>query len=201
MKFVRAFKKQIKASLPAATTLLFAMGGVAIASAGGGHGAAEPKGWVITDTYKVLNFIVLAGALFYIAKKPVADFFTSRVSSIREQLADLEKKKEAAQKALAEYEAKLADLEGESARIVEEYVKQGEAAKGRILAEAEAQAAKLEENAKRNIDQEIKAAKAKLQKDIAGKALEQAEALVKASITSEDQDRLVDDYLGKVVAS
>ena len=201
MKVVGTLKKHCKAAFPVASTLFFALSSVALASSGGGHEAAAPKGWVITDTYKVMNFIVLAGALFYIARKPVADFFSSRINGIREQLADLETKKDAAQKSLAEYEAKLADLEGESERMLEEYVKQGEDAKKRILAEAEAQAAKLEESAKRNIEQEFKAAKAKLQQDIAEKALAQAEALVRDSISSDDQDRLVDEYLGKVVAS
>jgi F-type H+-transporting ATPase subunit b len=201
MKIVETLKKHCKTTLPTASTLLFAFGSVALASSGGGHEAAAPKGWVITDTYKVLNFIVLAGALFYIAKKPVAEFFSSRIKGIQEQLADLEQKKDAAQKSLAEFEAKLADLTGESEKMVQEYVRQGEEAKKRILAEAESQAAKLEESAKRNIEQEFKAAKNRLQQEIAEKALEQAEALVRESISSEDQDRLVDEYLGKVVAS
>ena len=54
--------------------------------------------------------------------------------------------------------------------------------------------------AKRNIEHEFKAAKAKLQEEILEKALAKAEALVKDKITSDDQDRLVDDYLDKVVA-
>lgn len=138
---------------------------------------------------------------FYIAKKPVAQFFSSRVKGIQEQLADLEQKKADAQKVLADYESKIADLSKESERIIEDYVRQGEEAKKRILAEAEAQAIKLEESAKRNIEQEFKSAKSKLQQEIAEKALAQAELLVKESISSEDQDRLVDEYLDKVVAS
>ncbi len=201
MEIVERLKQHCRTTLPAAATLLFAMGSVALASSGGGNEAAAPKGWVITDTYKVLNFIVLAGALFYIARKPVAEFFSSRIKGIQEQLADLEQKKNAAQKSLAEYEAKLADMTGESERIIQDYIRQGEDAKKRILAEAEAQATKLEDTAKRNIEQEFNAAKSRLQQDIVEKALKQAEILVRGSISSEDQDQLVDEYLGKVVAS
>lgn len=208
MKIVKTLKKHCKTNLPGfsifcctLSTLFLALGSVVLASSGGGHEAAAPKGWVITDTYKVLNFIVLAGALFYIARKPVAEFFTSRVKGIQRELADLEQKKGAAQKSLAEYENKLADLAGESERIVQDYVRQGEEAKKRILVEAEAQAVKLEESAKRNIEQEFKTAKSGLQQEIAEKALEQAEILVRESISSEDQNRLVDDYLSKVVAA
>ena len=84
--------------------------------------------------------------------------------------------------------------------IVEEYVKQGEEAKARILAEAEEQSAKLEQMAKRNIEQEFKAAKIKLQQEIADKVMVKAEELIKASISSDDQNKLVDEYLKKVVA-
>lgn len=200
MKSVGLVEKRFRTIVSVAAVMLFAVAGIALASSGGGEGAA-PKGWVITDTYKVLNFLVLAIALFYIAKKPVAEFFTSRQQGIREELEDLEKKKEDAEKELAAYEEKISALDQEAQNIVADYVSQGEAAKKRILAEAEAQAEKLEEMAKRNIEQEFKSAKAMLQQEIAEKALAQAEILVREAISVEDQDKLVDDYLDKVVAS
>ncbi len=199
MKIVKFTQKHYKKIFPLASVLVFIFAGIALASGGGG--AAESKGWLPTDTYKVMNFVVLMAGLFFIARKPVAEFFSSRIKGIQDELAELEQKKADAEKRLADYEKKMANLDQESTKIVEDYVKQGEDAKKRILAEAEAQAAKLEETAKRNIEQEFKAAKSKLQKEIAEKALEQAELLVKESISSEDQDRLVDEYLGKVVAS
>ena len=73
-------------------------------------------------------------------------------------------------------------------------------AKKRIIAEAEAQADKLEDMAKRNIEQEFKSAKAALQQEIVEMAMGQAEAVIKESISAEDQDRLVDEYLKKVEA-
>jgi F-type H+-transporting ATPase subunit b len=88
----------------------------------------------------------------------------------------------------------------ESKQIVDNYIKQGEEAKTRIIAEAEAQAEKLEEMAKRSIEQEFKTAKARLQKEIAAKAMEKASEVIKASISADDQERLVDQYLKKVVA-
>ncbi|MFK5954446.1 MAG: ATP synthase F0 subunit B [Desulfobacterium sp.] len=200
MKIVRFMRKHSKTIIPVASTFLFIFAGIALASSGGEHGAPASKGWVATDTYKVMNFAVLMLALFFIARKPVAEFFSSRVKAIKDELADLEQKKTAAEKSLAEYAEKMASLDQESEKILETYVKQGEVAKQRILAEAEAQAAKLEESAKRNIEQEFKAAKLKLQQEIAEKALEQAETLVKELINSDDQDRLVDEYLDKVVA-
>jgi F-type H+-transporting ATPase subunit b len=200
MKFARRWEGKGSAVFSVAAVILLGFAGAALASSGGGHEAAAPKGWVITDTYKVMNFVVLAVALFYIARKPVKEFFSSRTTGIKEELETLELKKAESERILAGYAERIAALDQEADQIVADYVAQGEAAKKRILAEAEAQAVKLEEMAKRNIEQEFKNAKEGLRQEIVEKALAKAEVLVKESISKEDQDRLVDDYLTKVVA-
>jgi F-type H+-transporting ATPase subunit b len=187
-------KRHLKLSCMAAV-LVTGVYNIAWASAEGG----VHNSWLAIDTWKVLNFGILAVAGFFIARKPVAKFFSSRTRDIEEELNQLEQKKAEAQKKLAEYEARFKNIDQESKQIVEDYIKQGEEAKQRILIEAGAQADKLEDMAKRNIQQEFKAAKAKLQQEIVEKAMEQAEAVIKKSISSEDQDNLVDQYLKKVV--
>ncbi len=182
-----------------ALALLVGVCTIAWASAEGGHGGVH-NSWLTIDTWKVLNFGILAIAGFLIAKKPVKEFFSSRAQSIEDELNDLEQKKAQAEKELAEYQAKFSNLEQESKQIVEDYIKQGQEAKVRILAEAKSQAEKLEDTAKRNIEQEFKSARAMLQQEIALKAMEKAEEIIKESISSEDQDKLVDEYLKKVVA-
>lgn len=179
--------------------VVFGSGIVAMASGGGEHGEAT-KGWLATDTYRVMNFVLLAAVLFLLLRKPVSKAFGDRIQGIKEQLADLENKKAEAEKRLAEYNEKLSDLEKETESIVTEFVRQGEEAKKRIISEAEASAVKLEEQAKRNIEHEFKQAKSKLQADIMEKAMVKAENLIREKISTEDQDRLVDEYLDKVVA-
>lgn len=174
--------------------VLFA--GVATASSG----AAVQKHWTIDDWIRVMNFAVLMGALIFLLKKPAADALNGRIENIKSQLEELEAKKNEAEKSLAEYEKKLATLEDERAQIIAQYKEQGEAAKQKILEIAAANAEKLADQAKRNIDSEFKSAKQQLQAEIMTKALEKAEELVKKSISTDDQDRLIDEYLKKVVA-
>jgi F-type H+-transporting ATPase subunit b len=76
-----------------------------------------------------------------------------------------------------------------------------EEAKARILKEAEAAAEKLKVQAQKNIESEIQRAKAQLQEEILDNALSKAEALIKEKINADDQEKLVDEYLAKVVAS
>ncbi len=165
------------------------------------EGGAHGKGWVATDTYRLLHFIVLAGGLFFLLKKPVAQALDARVKGIEEQLSDLETQKKEAERKLAEYNQKFAQLEKESENIVAEYVRQGEEAKARILKEAESAADKMKAQAQKNIESEIQRAKVQLQQEILDQALAKAEALIKEKINTDDQEKLVDEYLAKVVAS
>ena len=192
-------EKCLKAVFFAAVMLLYSAA-VFASGGGGGEHAEQVSVWHDIDTYKVLNFGILAIFLFFVAKKPVKEFFTSRIKGIENELADLEQKKEEAEKKIAKFEAKLKDLDEESKKIVDAYIKQGEEAKKRILVQAEEEATKLEDMAKRSIDLEFKTAKAELKKEIVEKAIVEAEKLIQSSISADDQARLVDEYLEKVVA-
>lgn len=179
-------------------TLIFIINsGVALAASGG---EGETKGWVATDTYRVMNFAVLAIGLFLLLRKPASQALNARIKGIKEQLSELEIRKNEAEKTLAEYSERLSLLEKESEDIISEYVRQGNEAKARILEEAKQAAEKLEEQARRNITHEFEQAKFKLQKEILEKAIINAEELITKNITAEDQNELVDEYLKKVVA-
>jgi F-type H+-transporting ATPase subunit b len=183
-----------------AVLLLCSVGGVMASGGGDQEEAGGGSHWAATDTYKAMNFAVLAIGLFLLLRKPVSQALNARIQGIKEQLEELELKKKAAEDELARYNEKLATLEGEAEEIVAEYVRQGEEARVRILAEAELTAEKLEEQAKKNIKHEFNQAKARLQEEIIDKALFKAEEIIKSKISDDDQISLVDEYLDKVVA-
>ncbi|MGD2037466.1 MAG: F0F1 ATP synthase subunit B [Desulfobacterales bacterium] len=178
--------------------LLLSLGiGNALASSGGETGA---KGWIATDTYRVMNFVVLLVALIFILRKPISQALNSRIKDIREQLERLETQKAEAEKQLAQYNERLSQLESEAEKIIEEYIKQGNEAKAKILKEAQATAEKLQVQARRNIEHEFDKARQELQREVVEKSLLKAEETLKKAITAQDQDKLVDEYLDKVVA-
>ena len=178
--------------------LLIVSMGTALASSGGEGGGT--KGWIATDTYRVMNFVVLAVLLFLVLRKPIPLALNGRIKAIKDQLEDLESEKAEAEKKLAEYNQKLGEIEKEAEKIVADYIQQGKEAKTRILEEAELAAEKLQSQASRNIEHEFEQAQAKLKSEILEKALQEAEEIIKNKISTDDQDRLVDDYLEKVVA-
>ena len=89
-----------------AVLLVFNVGTV-FASAGSGDDQAAPKGWVKTDWFRVMNFSVLAIALFFILKKPLSQALNARIKGIKDELETLEAKKKEAEVQLAGYNEKL----------------------------------------------------------------------------------------------
>lgn len=180
------------------TLVLSGVAGMAWAASGGdgGHGGLSS-----TDWFRIMNFVVLAGVLFILLRKPIPRALNNRIRGIQDQLKDLEARKADAEKRLAEYDQKLSTLEKEAERIVADYVRQGQEAKARILKEAEAASQKIQTQARRNIEHEFEATKGRLQQEIFEKSLARAEELLQQNITAEDQTQLVEEYLKKVVTS
>ncbi len=147
-----------------------------------------------------MNFVVLAGALVFVLRKPVSQALSSRIKGIQEQLESLEVRRAEAEKQLAQYNEKLSKLESEAVKIVDAYIKQGNEAKAKILKEAEQTAEKLRAQARRNIEHEFDKAKQKLQQEVVESSLQKAKESLKKEITAQDQDKLIDEYINKVVA-
>lgn len=178
---------------------LSSVGAFASESSGEGHGSSPSKGWVRTDTYRVMNFAVLALALFFLLRKPVSQALSSRIKGIEDNLDELEALKKEAEKRLAQCNEKLYSLDKEAEKIVSEYIKQGNEARDKILKEAEAASEKLKAQAQKNLEHAFEKARLRLETEIFEKAIGKAEELIKAKITVDDQNQLVNEYLDKVV--
>ena len=173
--------------------LLLLWAGMAWASEGG------PSKWP-DFFYRLLNFSIMVGVLIFLFKKfNLKGFFTKRTESIASTLNELEAKKKEAEKTYQEYSQKLARLDQETDRILKEYIELGEKEKAKIIANAEKAAAEIREQTELAIEQEIKSAKAELQREIAELSVTTAEAMLKEKIGDDDQHKLVDDFMTKVV--
>jgi F-type H+-transporting ATPase subunit b len=171
--------------------------GVAWAAEEGGHGGPSkwPDFW-----YRMLNFSIMVGVLIFLFKKfNLKGFFAKRTESIAHTLNELEIKKKEAEKTYEEYKEKLAQLDKETDRILQEYIEQGEREKARIIANAEKAAAEIREQTDMAIEQEIKSATEDLKREIAELSVTAAEKLLKERIGEGDQKKLVDDFMTKVV--
>lgn len=170
-----------------------------MAQAGGGeaHGVTPEK---ITDfIWRSVNFLVFAAILVKLVAKPAKEFFARRSQDISQSFAELEAKKEAAEAALKEAEARLAQVASERERLIQEYIAEGEMEKAKIIEKAEMVAARIKEMAALSIAQETKKAAQQLKQEVAEHATRLAEDLLKQQITPADQSKLVEEFLQKVV--
>ncbi len=167
------------------------------AAHGGGHGISPAK---ITDfIWRTVNFIVFAGLLVYLVAKPAKQFFAGRSSDIGETFEELEAKKAEAEAALMAAQERLAQVGAEREKLLEQFMAEGEAEKEKIIEKAEMVAARIKEMAALSIEQETKKATQELRKEVAEQATQMAEELIRKEITPTDQNKLVEEYLQKVV--
>jgi F-type H+-transporting ATPase subunit b len=178
--------------------LFLAFQGVVWASEAGGHGDGHALNW--TDfLLRTLNFAILVAILVKLLKKPISNYFASRREEIQKLLAELEIKKQEAEKKSAEYRAKMASLEDETKKIVSEMIGEGEAERQRIIESAQRQAEYIRQQAQIAVQQEVKAARESLQEEISEMSVAAAEEVLRKSMQADDQTRLVKDFMTRVV--
>lgn len=176
-------------------SLALAAGGEA--AHGDAHGISPAK---ITDfIWRTVNFLVFAGILIYLVSKPAKQFFAKRSSDIGETFEELETKKAEAEAALRAAQERLAQVGAEREKLLEQFRAEGEAEKEKIIQKAEMVAARIKEMAALSIEQETKKAAQELRKEVAEQATQMAEELIKKEITPTDHNKLVEEYLQKVV--
>jgi F-type H+-transporting ATPase subunit b len=181
-----------------------AMGGVfLLAAAAVASEAAEAHGIdpaKIQDfIWRSVNFVIFAAILIKLLARPAKEFFAKRTQDIAQNLGDLEAKKAAVSEALAAAEARLARVEAEREKIIQQYLAEGEMEKGKIIDKAQQVAARIKEMAALSIEQETKKAVRDLKQEVANLATQMAEELIKEKVTPTDQQALVEEYLEKAV--
>lgn len=198
MKRFFSESQAIKSLLPALVMVL--MAGIAYASGGGeGHEAAHDGALMKDFWYKMLNFVVLVGFLYWFLAKKIKEFFSGRRTEIKNSLTEAQAAKEEAEAKFKEYSAKLDKATDEISGVVEMIRAQGQAEKEKIVEDAKKAAQKIEEDTKARMEQEFKSASNELRQEAVLLSVQMAEELLKRSITAQDHDAMVRDYLDKVV--
>lgn len=150
--------------------------------------------------FRVMNFIVLLIILVKFGAKPIANGLGARRTQIREEIEDLETKKADAERAYKEFSDKLESVEKDVDGIVEKAVAQAEIEKAKIIEAAEKSADDIKRSAEMAIANEVTAAKRSLKVSVTEQAAEMAEELIVKNLTSDDQVKIIEDYLDKVGA-
>lgn len=170
-----------------------------VLAAGGGEGHHVDSGVLLKDfLYRLFNFAVTFGLLAYFVTKPIRKGLAGRKEGIEKSLAEAKAAQEKAEAKFAEYDNKLTKASAEIDDIYAAIKREGELERERILGNAREMALKIEEEAKKSAALEIAKARIELQREASDMALKLAEELLKKNFNSNDQNRLVDEYMKKV---
>lgn len=168
-----------------------------LASSGGEHseGGANMKEFM----FKVINFSVLVGLIWWLLSKKIKEFFVGRRVEIRAEMDDTEAQKAEARRKYEEYSSRLTKMTEEISGIADIIKDQGQAEKEKIIADAKKAAEKMQEDTKARMEQEFQKGSAALRLEAAQLAVEMAEEILRKNITAQDHNDMVRDYLDKVV--
>jgi len=189
-------RRQLIKSVLIAGLMVLVAGTVAYAAGGGEE--HHPIDWKDFG-YRMLNFAILAGFLWWLSAKKVKEFFAGRRNDIKESLNQAQAAKEEAERKYKEYVAKLEKATDEIDGIAEMIKVQGMAEKEKMIEEAQKAAVKIEEDTKARMEQEFSTARNQLRAEAAQLSIQLAEELLKRNITIQDHEKMVKEYMDKVV--
>ncbi len=144
-----------------------------------------------------LNFLILAGLLYYFLKNKmkVPDRFKEDYEKIQSSIESARIAKEEAEKKLAELDQKFLKLNDEIVRLKAVAAKEADEEKKKILENAQKEAERIVEQAHRDIDSEVENARKELRKQLADKAVNRSREIIEHELNDQDQKRLISDYI------
>jgi F-type H+-transporting ATPase subunit b len=151
--------------------------------------------------YKFINLALLVGALGFLLRKPLADFFAQRSASIRKGLEEGRKALEVSQAQFKTVEEKLQHLEEEIAAFRASAGREMEAERQRLKLAATEEAEKILKSARAQTEVAVRAAKLELKSYAAQQAVELAEEIIRRRLDEAGRKKLVSDFLAEVAES
>ncbi len=168
---------------------------------GGEHRAPMITAEKLKDLFwRTVNFIALVVILVKFLAKPISSGLSGRRKQIKEELEELQDKRDEAERSYKEFVSRLAGMEQEMDTIVERAIAQAVTEKARILEEAERAAEDIKRQAEAAVAAELVDAKRTLRNEVAEQAAAMAEELIVKNLTAEDQVAITEQYLERVGA-
>lgn len=184
---------RIKKILPLVICLVLAAFSAAIASEGGEGG--KQIGELI---WKSVNVVILMAILWKLLADKVKAYFGDRRVEIAQMIEQADKAKEDAEKQYADIQIKLKNVEKDIQEIKDAIMGELEGEKERIIQEGRNSAERILQQAKWTAEQEVIKARKELRDHVVEMAGDMASGMITSSMTSEDQKKMLEEYLDKV---
>jgi F-type H+-transporting ATPase subunit b len=151
-----------------------------------------------TFLWEIFNFLVILAILYRFFYRPVLNFMDKRRDEIARNIAESEQRHAEAEKLLEEYRAQLAASRQDAQQIIDRATKAGEEERQALLAQSRNEAAALLESARSEIRRERDEAMQTLRQEVVTLAMAAAGKILERDITSDDNVKIVNQFLDKV---
>ena len=168
----------------------------ALAAAGGGH-HDEGVPW-LTLLFSTINLLIFIGVMRRYAMPHVRAWVKDRHDRIVRDLNAADEARAEATRLKAEWERRLAELEGSIAGMRAQAAQDAQRERDRILAEARKTAERIQRDAEQSAAAEVRQIRAELRAELARNAMQLAEKNVRERWTDADQQRSVADFIQQV---
>ncbi len=167
----------------------------------GAHGGHDVSINWVEMSGSFVNFGIWLAILFFMLRKPAAEFLRNRRASVVEGMEEARRVKEEAEAKYKEYSERIENLDAELERLREDMRRAGVEERDRVLADAEVRGEKMRSEARFLIGQQMKQLREDLTREAVESAVKTAEEILKKTTTAQDQERLAQQYLGTLRAS
>jgi F-type H+-transporting ATPase subunit b len=147
---------------------------------------------------KVVNFLLLFGALGYLLRKPVKALLIKRTADVGETIQAAAAGRTAAEVKAEESQAKLAGLEGEVRDLKAAAEEEGKRETARIARAAAAEAERLKKFTRQELDEQARRGVGELKSYAASRAAEIARERIRRRLTPEAHAALIDRSIDKL---
>ncbi|MDI9496087.1 MAG: ATP synthase F0 subunit B [Bacillota bacterium] len=156
---------------------------------------------LISIGIQLFNAIILALALGFILYNPVKDFLRKRSEKIQKQIDDSDAAMMKAKELIAEYEAKIKDIDKERLEILEAARLKASEESKKILQEAKAEAEAIKERSMESVTADKKRLKDETRIYIIELASLMAQKIITQNINDDTHDKIFEESLAKLEAS
>lgn len=145
--------------------------------------------------WKIFNFVVFAGLLFFFLRKPLKEFWQARSHGIRFEIGEAG---ELAQEARVRHEAlrkRMTKIEREMEELVRSLEAEGELERRKMIEEGERLSERIRSEGEKILRQEVQRGREGLKAQAVQLSMDLAERLVTENLAASDQKRIAEEYM------
>jgi F-type H+-transporting ATPase subunit b len=163
--------------------------------------AAEGSGFTRAtwdEIWRWVNFIILFGVIIKFGRRPILNFLDKQKEDVAQSINKLEERKRDVQETLQESQRQLTASEERLASIKGRIISEGENRKAKIIADAQEESRILLETAQLRIEHQIREMHTQVKTELIDTATQIALTKLPGLLTSEDEDRMVGQWMDAV---